>query len=60
MAGVPARIMRISFSGERSYGVNVPAEHGLKVWEAIHAAGAQYGITPYGTETMHAARREGL
>lgn len=58
VAGVPARIMRISFSGERSYEVNVPAEHGLKVWQAIHAAGAPYGITPYGTETMHVLRAE--
>lgn len=58
MAGVHCRIMRISFSGERSYEVNVPAEHGLKVWEGIHAAGAPYGITPYGTETMHVLRAE--
>jgi sarcosine oxidase, subunit alpha len=58
VAGVPARIMRISFSGERSYEVNVPAQQGLKVWEAIHAAGKPYGITPYGTETMHVLRAE--
>jgi sarcosine oxidase subunit alpha len=58
VAGVKARIMRISFSGERSYEINVPAADGLKVWEAIHAAGAPYGITPYGTETMHVLRAE--
>jgi len=58
VAGVKARIMRISFSGERSYEVNVPAADGLKVWEAIHAAGAEFGITPYGTETMHVLRAE--
>lgn len=58
VAGVKARIMRISFSGERSYEVNVPAADGLRVWEAIHAAGAPYGITPYGTETMHVLRAE--
>jgi len=58
VAGVRARIMRISFTGERSYEVNVPAADGLKVWEAIHAAGAPYGITPYGTETMHVLRAE--
>ncbi|MEY4414909.1 MAG: sarcosine oxidase (Alpha subunit) oxidoreductase protein [Pseudomonadota bacterium] len=58
VAGVKARIMRISFSGERSYEVNVPAGDGLAVWEAIHAAGAPYGITPYGTETMHVLRAE--
>lgn len=58
VAGVKARIMRISFSGERSYEINVPAADGLRVWEAIQAAGAPYGITPYGTETMHVLRAE--
>jgi sarcosine oxidase subunit alpha len=58
VAGVRARIMRISFTGERSYEVNVPAVDGLKVWQAIHAAGAPHGITPYGTETMHVLRAE--
>jgi len=58
VAGVKARIMRISFSGERSYEVNVPAAQGLHVWEAIQNAGQPYGITPYGTETMHVLRAE--
>lgn len=58
VAGVSARIMRISFSGELSYEVNVPANHGLAVWEAIQAAGAEFGITPYGTESMHVLRAE--
>ncbi|MEJ8837442.1 sarcosine oxidase subunit alpha family protein [Ramlibacter sp. AN1133] len=58
VAGVKARIMRISFSGERSYEVNVPAADGQRVWEAIHAAGSPFGITPYGTETMHVLRAE--
>ncbi|MCA0241647.1 MAG: sarcosine oxidase subunit alpha family protein [Proteobacteria bacterium] len=58
LAGVPARLFRISFSGERSYEVNVPAEQGLQVWQAIHAAGAEWGVTPYGTEAMHVLRAE--
>lgn len=58
VAGIKARIMRISFSGERCYEVNVPSGDGLRLWEAIHAAGAEYGITPYGTETMHVLRAE--
>ena len=58
VAGFKARIMRISFSGERSYEVNVAANDGLKVWQAIHDAGAEFGITPYGTETMHVLRAE--
>ena len=58
VAGIKARIMRISFSGERCYEVNVASGDGLCVWEAIHAAGTEFGITPYGTETMHVLRAE--
>jgi sarcosine oxidase subunit alpha len=58
VAGVSARIFRISFSGERCYEINVPSADGLKVWEAIHQEGAEFGITPYGTETMHVLRGE--
>ncbi|MBV7481815.1 sarcosine oxidase subunit alpha family protein [Bordetella sp. BOR01] len=56
--GVFARIMRISFSGELSYEVNVPANAGRHVWERLLDAGEPYGITPYGTETMHVLRAE--
>ena len=58
VAGVPARIFRISFSGELSFEVNVPAQHGREVWDALIDAGTEYGITPYGTETMHVLRAE--
>jgi sarcosine oxidase subunit alpha len=56
--GVPARICRISFSGELAFEVNVDTFYGLAVWEAVADAGAEYGITPYGTETMHVLRAE--
>src|SRR5579863_5610487 len=58
VAGVAARVMRISFSGELAYEVNVPANVGRAVWEALMAAGDEFGITPYGTETMHVLRAE--
>ena len=58
VAGAPARVFRISFTGELSYEINVPAWYGLAVWEAVMAAGEPYGITPYGTETMHVLRAE--
>ena len=58
VAGVAARIMRISFSGELAYEVNVPANQALHVWEALMRAGAAHGITPYGTEAMHVLRAE--
>jgi sarcosine oxidase, subunit alpha len=58
VAGVPARVARISFTGELSFEVNVPAGYGRRVWEACMEAGEPYGITPFGTETMHVLRAE--
>jgi sarcosine oxidase subunit alpha len=55
---VPARIVRVSFSGELAYEVSVVAGHGLALWEAVLGAGADLGITPYGTEAMHVLRAE--
>ncbi|GAA3537601.1 sarcosine oxidase subunit alpha family protein [Zobellella aerophila] len=58
VAGVAARIFRISFTGELSFEINVQANSGLHVWEALMEAGAEFDITPYGTETMHVLRAE--
>lgn len=58
VSGVPMRLFRVSFSGERGYEVNVPARYGLALWEKLMEAGQQYDITPYGTETMHVLRAE--
>uniref|UniRef100_UPI00286C6D6C 2Fe-2S iron-sulfur cluster-binding protein n=1 Tax=Sphingomonas sp. TaxID=28214 RepID=UPI00286C6D6C len=45
ICGVPARLFRVSFTGELGYEVNVPAAHGRGVWEAIMAAGTAHDIT---------------
>jgi sarcosine oxidase, subunit alpha len=58
IAGMPARIYRISFSGELSYEIAVPAGRGLELWERLQEAGRDLGITPYGTEAMHVMRAE--
>ncbi|MFK8022075.1 MAG: sarcosine oxidase subunit alpha family protein [Pseudomonadales bacterium] len=58
VAGVQARIFRISFTGELTYEVNVPAHYGRHIWEQLLAAGEEFDITPYGTETMHVLRAE--
>jgi sarcosine oxidase subunit alpha len=58
VAGIDARVCRISFSGELAYEINVAWTHGSQLWPAIAAAGAPFGITPYGTETMHVLRAE--
>ena len=54
----PTLLFRVSFTGELGFEINVPADYGLPVWEAIHEAGQQYGMTEYGTEAMHVLRAE--
>ena len=52
------RVFRISFSGELSYEIAVPAGQGLAFWQALCAAGEEFGIMPYGTEALHVMRAE--
>jgi sarcosine oxidase, subunit alpha len=54
ICGAPARLFRVSFTGELGFEINVPADYGAMVWQAIHAS----DVTAYGTETMHVLRAE--
>ncbi len=58
ICNVPLLLFRVSFTGELGFEVNVPADYGLSVWEAIYAAGRSHGMTEYGTEAMHVLRAE--
>jgi sarcosine oxidase subunit alpha len=58
VAGVPARLARVSFSGELAFEVHVAGWHGRHVWEALLEAGQPFGITPYGTGAMDVLRAE--
>ncbi|NKB27172.1 MAG: sarcosine oxidase subunit alpha family protein [Rhodobacteraceae bacterium] len=58
LAGIPARAFRISFSGELSYEIAVPASHGRAFWDMLHATGEEFDVTPYGTEALHIMRAE--
>lgn len=58
VAGVPARVFRISFTGELSFEINVQANYGMHVWKKLFEHGEKYNLTPYGTETMHILRAE--
>ena len=55
---IKCRIMRISFTGELSYEINVQANYGKSIWEQCMEVGKEFNITPYGTETMHLLRAE--
>ncbi|HKU93720.1 MAG TPA: glycine cleavage T C-terminal barrel domain-containing protein, partial [Vineibacter sp.] len=58
IAGVPARIFRLSFSGELSYEINVAADDARTLWERLVEAGRADGLTVYGTESMGVLRIE--
>ncbi len=58
VAGVAARVLRVSFTGEVGFEINVPSRFGRAVWDALFAAGEPHGITAYGTEAMHVLRAE--
>ena len=56
--GRPARLFRVSFSGELAYELAVPARRGDATVRAIMAAGEDMGVVPYGMETLGAMRIE--
>jgi sarcosine oxidase subunit alpha len=58
ICGVPTRLFRMSFTGERGFEINVPADYGQAVWEAVWAEGQKHGACAYGTEAMHVLRAE--
>jgi sarcosine oxidase, subunit alpha len=55
---VPARLMRVSFTGELGYEINVPSRFGRAVWEAVWREVQKHGGCVYGTEAMHVMRAE--
>ncbi len=58
IGGFDVRIFRIAFAGELSFEVSVPASQGRALWDALHEAGQEFGVTAYGTEAMHVMRAE--
>ncbi|MEM8980241.1 MAG: sarcosine oxidase subunit alpha family protein [Pseudomonadota bacterium] len=58
LAGIPLRIYRISFSGELSYEIAVPAGQARALWDKLLEAGAKYDVMAYGTEALHIMRAE--
>ena len=58
VAGLTARVARISFSGELAYEINVAWHDAAALWDAVWRVGEPAGLTPYGTEAMHVLRAE--
>lgn len=58
IGGLPARVFRVSWTGELSYEINTAPRHAVAMWEKIMAAGARVGIAPVGSEANHILRVE--
>jgi sarcosine oxidase subunit alpha len=58
VAGLSVQLFRVSFSGELAFELNVDSNLALHLWRLLIETGDEYGITPYGTETMHVLRAE--
>ena len=58
LENINCRIMRISFTGELSYEINIESKYGNSLWKMCIEAGKEFNLTPYGTETMHLLRAE--
>jgi glycine cleavage system aminomethyltransferase T/NADPH-dependent 2,4-dienoyl-CoA reductase/sulfur reductase-like enzyme/bacterioferritin-associated ferredoxin len=58
IAGAPCRLLRIGFTGELSYEIHCPSGYALHVWEALMAAGEEFGIAPFGVEAQRILRLE--
>jgi sarcosine oxidase subunit alpha len=58
IGGLPARVFRVSWTGELSYEINTAPRHAVAMWDRIMAAGARFGIAPVGSEANHILRVE--
>jgi sarcosine oxidase subunit alpha len=58
VAGIPARILRASFTGEASYEISVPARRASELIDALARAGRPYHLTPIGIEALMILRTE--
>ncbi len=55
---IDCRVMRISFTGEKCFEINVPSSYAKSLWTKCFELGREFNITPYGTEAMHVLRAE--
>lgn len=58
VAGLPARVARVSFTGELSYEISVRARDAMALWDRLTALGAPLGLAVVGSEANHVLRVE--
>jgi sarcosine oxidase subunit alpha len=58
VAGLPARVLRASFTGEVSFELSVPADKGVELWDRVRSVGQAFGLTPVGVDAWMLLRTE--
>jgi sarcosine oxidase subunit alpha len=58
VAGVACRLLRVGFVGELGYEIHCPSGHSWHLWEALLAAGSEFGLRPFGVEAQRILRLE--
>ena len=58
VGGVEVRANRVSFAGELGYELVAPADGAGRVWDAVLAAGREFGIEPVGYYALNTLRLE--
>ncbi|MCP5091272.1 MAG: FAD-dependent oxidoreductase [Gammaproteobacteria bacterium] len=58
LGGIDCRVFSVSFSGELSYEINVPAGFASALYQRVLEGGVEFGITPYGLEALDVLRIE--
>lgn len=58
LAGIPVRILRVGFVGELGFEIHCPSGMGEALWDRISAAGASFGLKPFGVEAQRVLRLE--
>jgi sarcosine oxidase subunit alpha len=58
IAGIPVRVLRVGFVGELGYEIHCSTGMGEALWDQISAAGAPFGIKPFGLEAQRILRLE--
>jgi len=55
---LPVRVLRVSFSGEASFEINLRPGHSVELWDRLMAAGEDHGLQPIGTDALLLLRTE--
>ncbi len=58
IGGVQVEVSRTGYTGDLGYEIWIPAKRALEVWDALMAAGKDYGLAPAGIWALDVARIE--